>query len=86
MDKKPIKNTITAKQHKTVLEALRNNPNGLNTFEIRDDFSISDPPARIGELKRKGVNILTKYKRAIDRNGQEHNGVAHNWLISEEAV
>jgi hypothetical protein len=36
MEKKSTINMVTGKQHKIILEALCDNPNGLNTFELRD--------------------------------------------------
>ena len=52
------------------------NPNGMNTVEARDDFSIS-------ELKGKGLSIRIEYEKPFDRNEKEHERVAHYWLIKE---
>ncbi len=81
--KKSSRHIITSKQHIIIVDALRGNNQGMSSFQLRDEYSIGDPPARIGDLKRKGFNIHTVYGKEVDRNGQEHERVARYWLISE---
>lgn len=81
--KKSSKHIVTGKQHTIIVEALRGNNKGLTSFQLRDDYSIGDPPARIGDLKRKGFDIHTTYGKEVDRNGQEHDRVARYFLLSE---
>lgn len=52
-----------------------------NTIELRDQYNIYYPPARVFELKEQGADVHVERRRAIDRDGREHYGIAHYTLI-----
>ncbi|WP_034619870.1 helix-turn-helix domain-containing protein [Chitinibacter tainanensis] len=52
-----------------------------NTFELRDLHNILHPAGRIKELNEQGAEIHVERRRAVDRDGREHYGIAHYTLI-----
>lgn len=54
----------------------------VNTFYARDVLGILMPAARIFELRALGYVIHAEYKCAVDKNGIEHDRIAHYVLIS----
>lgn len=67
-------------QRERFLRALRLDT--VNTFDARDRLGILMPAARIFELRALGYEIEVDYRRAIDRDGVEHDRIAHYTLIS----
>ena len=67
-------------QRERFLRALRLGT--VNTFDARDRLGILMPAARIFELRALGYEIDVDYRRAVDRDGVEHDRIAHYSLLS----
>lgn len=76
-----IGNNSLPAQRQTVLDALSVAPR--TTIELREQFDIISPPARIFELKARGYNIVKESVTATTAQGRTHNKIARYFLISE---
>jgi hypothetical protein len=58
--------------------ALRDNPGGLTTIELVEDFDIMRPSARVSELRwDKGLNIQTINTLATTAQGHVHQNARY---------
>lgn len=63
----------TAAQRARVEAGLRSMPGGLNTIQLRRDFDVMMPAARIHELRWKhGLNIQTVRDQDTSESGNRH--------------
>jgi Helix-turn-helix domain len=76
-----IGNNSLPAQRQTVLDALEKAPR--TTIELREQFDIISPPARIFELKARGYNIVKESIEATTAQNRKHKNIARYFLISE---
>lgn len=62
--------TAKARQRAAMLEALHMGP--VSTTHARETLHIMSPAARVWELRRSGLNILTVRQRHVDSSGVSH--------------
>lgn len=74
-----LKRTDRVAQQDRLEIALSNG--SKNTFELRDLHNILHPAGRVMELIEQGAIIHVERRRAVDRDGREHYGIAHYYLI-----
>ncbi len=78
---KPADNSESASaQRRRVLDALRSGPK--STIQLRRDWDILSPAARVLELKRRGSDILTQWVHHATDCGKLHR-VALYVLLGE---
>jgi len=68
-------------QRARVIQALRTGPK--TTIELRRDWGVMQPAARVFELKARGYIIVTTPVSAHTDDGALHRGVARYVLLSE---
>jgi len=71
----------TEVQRQTALSALATGPK--TTIELRHDFDIMMPAARIKELRDDGYRIDTYLVKAVNPFGTEHSRIALYSLVVE---
>jgi hypothetical protein len=65
-------------QRQIVLDALP-----ATTIELRENYGIIAPAARIFELKARGYNIVKESIEATTAQNRKHKNIARYFLISE---
>lgn len=66
-------NTLAA-QRQCVIDALRESANGLTTIELREQFDVMMPAARVHELRWMfGFNIVRIWDHDTNAQGNRHS-------------
>lgn len=77
--KSNFNDTSAANQRNIILNALKGSPK--TTIELRHDYGVMMPAARIKELREEGHRIDTVRKSCFTDDGIRHNGVAQYVLV-----
>ena len=75
--------TSAQNQRNIVLMALRESPK--TTIELRDNYGVMMPAARVKELREQGYKINTVRLTCYTADGIKHSKVAKYVLVSEKA-
>ena len=73
--------TSASTQRARVIQALRTGPK--TTIEVRRDWGVMQPAARVFELKARGYSIVKTPVSAHTDDGALHRGVARYVLLHE---
>jgi hypothetical protein len=65
-------------QHFIILAALKNSPK--TTIELRHDYGVMMPAARVRELRLAGYKIDTVRVVGYTPDGVKHNSIAQYWM------
>tara|TARA_R110001599_G_scaffold9972_5_gene49281 strand:- start:6531 stop:6797 length:267 start_codon:yes stop_codon:yes gene_type:complete len=73
-----LNNVDTAAQRSRVIHALRENPKGLSTIQLREEWNVMAPAPRVFELRHDhGFNIEKVYTTSTDSQGHEHRNARY---------
>lgn len=74
----------TSGQHQRIEQALRDNPEGLTTIELVEQYDILRPGARICEMRWElGLNIKSVRSHDITSQGNKHQIVRYVLMPGE---
>lgn len=77
-------NTSTSNQHAIILAALQTGPK--TSIQLREEYGVMVPSARIVELRRKGHGIDNEKVVAQTNNGVWHKRIAKYFLVPGDSV
>ena len=75
--------TSAQNQRNIVFIALRESPK--TTIDLRDNYGVMMPAARVKELREQGYKIITVRLTCYTADGIKHSKVAKYVLVSEKA-
>jgi Helix-turn-helix domain len=73
-----------ASQRARVISALRTDPK--TTLELRADWGVLMPAARVFELNERGWQISKITVKATTLDGVEHSGIARYFIVKEPSA
>lgn len=76
--------TSAPNQHAIILAALQTGPK--TSIQLREEYGVMAPSARIVELRRKGHGIDNKKVVAQTNNGVWHKRIAKYFLVPGDSV
>jgi hypothetical protein len=74
----PLNSTASISQRNYILSLLKTGAT-VSSMNFRS-VGIVDPPARISEIKTRGLCIMAQYLDLVI-NGKKHKRIAHYWLV-----
>ena len=74
--------TSVINQRNIILDALKDSPK--TTIELRRDYGVMMPAARVKELRELGYKINTVRTSSFTDDGIKHNGVAQYVLVQSK--